>query len=430
MSPNDRPVMTTAAKIPMRDWMRAPGTRKVIAALTAEGGDARFVGGCVRDALAGRPVKDIDIATHLAPEEVIRLLTQAGLKAIPTGIEHGTVTAVAEHKPFEITTLRVDVETYGRHAKVAFTDDWKADAARRDFTFNTLSATPDGKVYDYFNGLQDLNNRVIKFVGNARERIAEDRLRVLRFFRFIGVLGMTVERKTDMDACIAAREALTELSGERIRDELLKILASDMHFDVIRMMKDYRILEVILPEAGSPDALMRLKWLETTAIRFESVAPDAMRRLAVLLDTDAAGIEAVGDRLRLSNADKDRLRAMHDPGWQADPAIGDTDYERVLHALGPATAIDLILLEWARRLVQTPKLPSGETDTWQTLIAKAEAWEGKVFPLRGRDVLELGVDPGPEVSRLLDIVERWWEEGGFTADREACLARLKNVAAG
>ncbi len=412
-------------RIAVQPWMETDGMKRVLAAIAADGKEARFVGGCVRDALLGRPVKDVDIATPETPDRVMALLEAAGIKALPTGIEHGTVTAVIGGETCQITTLRRDVSTDGRRAAVAFTDDWRADAERRDFTFNTLSATPDGMVYDYFNGRQDLNGRVIKFVGHAGERIEEDRLRVLRFFRFIGTLDMRIGREGDLEACIRAAPRLTELSRERIRDEIMKILSSEMHSDVIRMMRNKGILEHILPEIGEPTALARLKRLETDAAGFESVRPDPIRRLACILDTDDEGVESVCRNLVLTNKEKRRLKALHRPGWRADPEISEADFERVLQRLGPEITLDLILIDWAHGLAEAPPLPPGHTGKWQALIAKTESWQAKIFPLNGHDVMALGIEEGPEVSRHLDAVEAWWEEGGFAAGRAACLARLK-----
>ncbi len=412
-------------RIAVRPWMETGGMKRVLAAITADGKEARFVGGCVRDALLDRPVTDVDIATPETPDRVMALLDAAGIKALPTGIEHGTVTAVIGGETCQITTLRRDVSTDGRRAAVAFTEDWRADAERRDFTFNTLSATPGGVVHDYFNGRRDLNDRMIRFVGDAGERIEEDRLRVLRFFRFIGTLDMRIARKGDLEACIRAAPRLTELSRERIRDEMMKILSSEMHSDVIRMMRNHGILEHILPEIGEPAALDRLKWLETGGAGFGSVRPDPIRRLACVLDTDDEGVRSVCRNLVLTNKEKRRLGALRHPGWRADPEISEAEFERVLQRLGPETALDLILIGWARSLAETPGPPGGHAGKWKALIARTESWEAKIFPLNGHDVMALGIEEGPDVSRHLDAVEAWWEEGGFTAGRAACLARLK-----
>ena len=413
------------ARITVQPWMETDGIKRVLAAITADGKEARFVGGCVRDALLERPVKDVDIATPETPDRVMELLEAAGIKALPTGIEHGTVTAIIGDETYQITTLRRDVTTDGRRATVAFTEDWQADAERRDFTFNALSATPGGRVYDYFNGLQDLNDRVIKFVGDAGERIEEDRLRVLRFFRFIGTLGMRIGRTGDLEACIQAAPQLTELSGERIRDEIMKILSSEMHSDAVRMMRKHGILEHILPEIGEPAALAPLESLETGTAGLESVRPDPIRRLACILDTDDKGVESVCQKLVLTNKEKRRLKALHRPGWRADPDISAAEFERVLQRLGPEIILDLILIDWAHSLVEASRPSRGHAEKRRALIAMTESWEAKEFPLNGHDVMALGIEEGPEVSKHLDAVEAWWEEGGFTAGRTACLARLK-----
>ncbi len=239
--------MTPVRKIPPQDWMRAPETRAVIAALTAEGAEVRFVGGCVRDALAERRVQDIDIATQLPPEAVMRLLDAAGIKAVPTGIQHGTVTAVSGGKPFEITTLRVDVETYGRKAKVAFTDDWTADAARRDFTFNALSCAPDGTLYDPFDGEADLMAGRVRFVGEARARIVEDYLRLLRFFRFQAHFAKQPPDPQALEIAAELAPRLDRLSGERIRGELLRLLQAPDPLPVVEILIARRILRAVVP---------------------------------------------------------------------------------------------------------------------------------------------------------------------------------------
>ncbi len=249
--------------------MTRPETKAVLNALMADGTEVRFVGGCVRDAILKRPVEDVDIATPDRPETVMALLEAADIKVFPTGISHGTVTAVMGEYHYEITTLRIDEETYGRHAKVAFTDDWIADAARRDFTINTLSCTPDGNVYDPFEAIDDLAHGVVKFVGNARERIEEDYLRLLRFFRFYAAYGKPPPDVKALDACRLYASKLNTLSAERIWSELRRILIGPNPEDVITLLRSERILEHLLPEAGSVGPLRMLAWLETTAIKVD-----------------------------------------------------------------------------------------------------------------------------------------------------------------
>lgn len=412
-------------QVVVQPWMETPEVKAVFAALTSGGKEARFIGGCVRDTLMKRPVSDIDIATQERPERVIELLQDAGISVIPTGIEHGTVTAVIGGLSYEITSLRKDIETDGRHAVVEFTDDWRTDAGRRDFTFNTMSATPDGMVYDYYNGIQDLASRVIRFVGNVQRRIDEDHLRVLRYFRFIAVLGMRIANKYDFQTCINNAHLLTNLSAERIRSELFKILDSANQFDTLKLMIDHGVMQYILPEAEKTDRLKRLMWIETSAIKFDSVGPDKIRRLAAVIDTDAAGAEAIARRLMFSRADREHLKHLAEPSWQATWDVDETALRAVLFRLGAAEVIDLVLLAWAKRLVLTPRLLRQEKDGWQNVIRIADAWSPIEFPLRGRDVLELGVGEGPEVSVLLGAVEDWWLSGGCHAGRNDCLEELR-----
>jgi poly(A) polymerase len=357
----------------------------------------------------------------------MELLIDAGIKAVPTGIEHGTVTAIVNNTPFQITTLRKDIKTDGRHAVVEFTEDWRTDAMRRDFTFNTLSADQDGMVHDYLNGLQDLANRVINFVGVVDDRIAEDRLRILRYFRFIAVFGMRIGDRREFEVCVNNSKYLAELSRERIRGELFKIIGSKNHFDVLRLMYDHEVLAPILPEAKVSEVFRRLTWLETSALKFDAVKPDTIRRLASLVEIDDGGFDDLAKRLVLSNAEKTHLRQLVSPAWSATPDIGDDELRALLYRMEASIVIDLVLLEWSRRLIMTPKLPKGESDNWQKIIAAAEASEKLNFPLRGRDVLELGVEKGPRVSKILSEVESWWTKGGCHGSRDDCLERLENL---
>jgi poly(A) polymerase len=408
-------------------WMTAPATREVVAALTRHGQTVRFVGGCVRDALLGRPVRDIDIATPDPPDAVIELLEAAGLKAVPTGIVHGTITAVAEGRPFEVTTLRRDVETFGRHARVAFTDDWAADAARRDFTMNALFLNPygslhgleDGAIFDPVGGLGDARAGRVRFVGDAELRIAEDHLRILRFFRFHAHYGRGAADAIALAACAKHAPSLTQLSGERVRNELLKLLAAPAPADAVELMRAAGVLAVILPEAGSSATLAALARLE-----MERGADDALRRLAALLAGPGQSALAVAERLKLSNADRDRLAAMTEPlpaGLDLSPDAGVASHRRALQHVGAARARDRALLAWARMRADG----RGAEPGYGALLALIGAWKPAVFPLKGADVLALGARPGAPVGTLLAAVESWWERGDYRADRTACLAELK-----
>lgn len=418
-------------KIGPQAWMTAPATRAVLDALTRDGAEVRFVGGCVRDAIANRPVGDVDIATTAPPEEVVRLLEDAGIKAVPTGIEHGTVTAVTGGRHFEITTLRVDVETYGRHARVNFTSDWLADARRRDFTINALSATADGDVYDPFGGIDDLAHGRVRFIGHARDRIEEDYLRILRFFRFHATHGRPPADVDALAACRALAPNIASLSGERVRDEMLKILAAPYPEDTILLMRGERVLEHALPEAGEVGRLRALTWLVTRGVRVDGVEVDPLRNLAALLTTGKDGVaaaEAVAGRWHLSNRDAVRLASLAEALDMA-PDAPEAERDRRLYRWGPETFRDRALLAWAAEIAVEPHQHGDRIAAWTALLEAAAGWQPRTFPLSGADVLALGIPQGPRVGELLAAVEDWWIEGGFTADREACRARLESLSA-
>ena len=414
--------MQPAGTIPPQAWMTAPETRAVLDALMADGQTVMFVGGCVRDALIGRAVGDIDIATPDAPETVTALLERAGLKAVPTGIEHGTVTAVSGHRPFEITTLREDVETYGRHARVAFTDDWTADAARRDFTMNAMFCAPDGTVYDPFGGWADLKAGHVRFVGEAEARVQEDYLRLLRFFRFFARYGRGAP---DADALEAARRhagQLTTLAAERIHHELLKFLEAANPGPAARVIHEHGILQPVLPEARHAE---RLSWLAAIE-REQGVEVDPLRRMAAWLDLREA--DRLGERLRLSKKEDRHLRALAQPGAPVRADMPARALRRPLHRLGPELTRDLYLLDAAERAAAGTRL---DTATLAAGLAEIAAWQPKRLPVDGGDVKALGVPPGPRIKNLLDALDAWWVDRDFAPDRDACLEELaRRVAAG
>ena len=389
-------------------WLSAPESRAVIAAIAAGGQPARFVGGCVRDALARRPVTDVDIATPELPQKMMELLVAAGIKAIPTGLDHGTVTAVAGGRTFEITTLRRDVETDGRRAVVAFTADWTEDAARRDFTINALSADPDGTVHDPFGGIADLAAGHVRFVGDPETRIREDVLRILRFFRFHAHYGRGTPDAAALAACRKTASLLPTLSGERVAAELRRLLEAPDAAGIVREMRDEGVLAPILPELDNIDRLHRLQALP------EAAAGDSILRFAALLPREAAVADAVAERLRLSNAERERLRILAQPPalWAATDARA---LKRALYHLGPEIVRDLGLLAWA----------DGDAAPGRAAVAAARSWSPLALPVRGQDVLDLGVPPGPEVGRLVGQVETWWEDQDYRPDRAACLAQLE-----
>lgn len=409
--------MKPAGKLEPVSWMRAPETGAVMAALMADGVPARFVGGCVRDTLLGRTVKDIDIATAEAPDRVVALLEDAGLKAIPTGIAHGTITTLLDGEPCEITTLRLDVETFGRHARVAYTDDWEADAHRRDFTINALFCDLDGTLYDPTGGLADLEARRVRFVGVARDRIQEDLLRLLRFFRFHAYYGTGSADEEALQACRQMAGDIATLSAERIWTELKRLLGAPSAADVLTLMADWDVLPHVLPEAGSRDLLASLIHVEAKA----GLEPDPVRRLSVLMTMDPTGARNFADRLRLSKAETQRLEFLLNPSARPAPDLPETENRAMLYRLGAEKFVDSVLLGWAI---------AGHVndEPWQALLKLPDCSPVPDFPLNGDDVLALGIGSGQLVGALLAEVERWWIDQDFKPDRAACLAQLKIAA--
>lgn len=380
------------------DFLADPALQAVLDALPG----ARLVGGCVRDALAGRPVADVDLATPDPPERVARRLEGAGLRAAPTGLQHGTITAVSGHRGFEVTTLRRDVDTDGRHARVAWTEDWREDAARRDFTMNAMSMLPDGTVHDYFGGLDDLRAGRVRFVGEAAARIAEDYLRVLRFFRFHARYGRGAPDPSALAALRAGAPGLGRLSPERIWSELKRILATPDPTGAVALMADLGVLAAALPEGADPARLARLVAAGAPA--------DPVLRLAALLSGDPAALAA---RLRLSAEERAGLIGLLTPPAPAD-AMDDAALRRLL---ADTSAGLLIGRAW---------LAGGSGE----LRRRLAALERPVFPIEGRDALALGMPPGPAVGALLRRVRAWWMAGGCVADADACRAELARLAAG
>ena len=369
-------------------WRKKRGMARVLDALGAAEGLTRYVGGAVRDDLLGLPVNDIDLATRIVPEEVVERLERARIKAVPTGIDHGTVTAVSDGHPFEITTLRRDVSTDGRRATVAFTDDWKEDAARRDFTINALFADPlTGELFDYFGGLADLEQRHVRFIGDPFQRIAEDHLRILRFFRFHARFDAGTPDEAALDACTARANDLMALSRERIADELLKLLGVADPSVTVEIMLDRAILRPVLPEIERA-AAKRLRDLIASE-RDSAVKADPLRRLAALLPRDPAIVEAVAARLRLSNKAKRRLICA-----------AETELQGTAHALayrcGTECAVDRLLLAGRSRDA-----------------AEIAGWRPPRLPIGGGALIERGLPEGPIVARTLRNIEDEWVAAGF-----------------
>jgi poly(A) polymerase len=408
---DDRPLAAQA-------WLRAPASRRVLAALGADGRPARFVGGCVRDGLLGLPDvgRELDVATPERPEQVIRLLERAGLPAIPTGLAHGTVTTIADGRHFEITTLRRDLACDGRHAEVEFTDDFALDAARRDFTINAMSCDAAGRLYDYFGGRADLAAGRIRFVGEAAARIAEDYLRILRFFRFYARYGRPPADAEALAATRAAAPEVRRLSGERIQAEMVKLLEVEDPLPALRLMAETGVLGQVIPGPVALDRLARLL----------DVAPasDPLVRLAALLRPPPGGpaaTEKVAERWRMANRAAARLLAMTEeplPELRASPS----ERARDLHRLGAERYADLVRIA-AADVEEAPSAALAEA------LAGAATWEPKRLPVGGDDILALGVPAGPRVGAILAALEAWWVAHDFAPDRAACLAEARRLVA-
>jgi poly(A) polymerase len=419
--------MQSKDRLEPQPWMTAPETAAVMAAVAAAGGEARFVGGCVRDALLGRNVSDIDIATHEPPERVMNLLARAGIKAIPTGIQHGTVTAVVGARHFEITTLRRDVETYGRHAKVEYTNDWQADAARRDFTINALFCSIDGTIYDPFGGMADIRAQRVRFVGDPEARIREDVLRLLRFFRFQAHYGRPPADPAALAACSRLAHLLPTLSGERVCGETLKLMIAPEPASVIDLMRETGVLAHFLPEAIRIDRLRAMVAIEGIASRQLVPRVDSIRRLAALLDGSEPSALAVATRLRFSNVERDRLVGLADDA-ALSPDLPAPARHRLIYRYGRERYRDLVLIRWADAIADGAD-DRRQSDAWLGLLRTGAEWIAPRFPLKGRDAVKLGVPPGPAVGRQMATIEDWWIAGDFQGDRETCLAKLKDLAA-
>ncbi|HEX8535589.1 MAG TPA: CCA tRNA nucleotidyltransferase [Allosphingosinicella sp.] len=394
-------------------WRERPGLRPLLAALEAAEGQTRFVGGCVRDTLLGISVSDVDLATRLQPEEVMTRLKRARIRVVPTGIAHGTVTAVLSDGPVEVTTLRRDVSTDGRRATIAYTEDWREDASRRDFTINALSADPEtGEIFDYFGGEADLEARRLRFIGDPLTRIAEDHLRILRFFRFHARFGQGEPDAAALGACIARANDLMALSRERIADELLKLLALPDPASTVALMVDRGIFAPVLPEFGA-DGVVRLVEL----IRREQAAdeaPEPVRRLAALLPPDPSAAAAVAARLRLSKKVAKRLVSA---AARADEQAADP--KELAYRLGMEGAIDRLLL--------------GD-DSAAAKVALLRSWPIPRLPLTGGELIKLGLSPGPLVAATLQAIERDWIAAGFPPEedrlRELAAARVEKALSG
>jgi poly(A) polymerase len=407
-------------------WLKDAGLQRLLAALNANGEEARIAGGAVRNALLGQAVADVDIATTTTPQETIRRAEAAGFKVAPTGIEHGTVTVTSGGRGHEVTTLRADIETDGRRARVVFGRDWKADAERRDFTINALYAEADGTVVDLVGGLADLESRTLRFIGDAEARIREDYLRILRFFRFFAWYGSGRPDAEGLKACARLKDGLDRLSAERVWAELKKLLSAPDPSRAMLWMRQAGVLSKALPESEKwgIDAIHGL----VAAERDLGWTADAMLRLEAVVPPDAERMMALAKRLKLSNVEAERLTS-----WAASPGIepsgAESDLAKKLYRRGRQPIVDRLQLALASARNRAAESNDAlvEAGGYARLLKFAEAWKAPKFPLRGADLQKIGVSAGPEMGKLLKRLEEEWVEADFRPDRSALAERAAEI---
>ena len=394
-------------------WLKSGPAARVLGLLNGDGEEARVIGGAVRNALLKIPLGDIDIATTALPDEVVRRAKAAGIKTVPTGIDHGTVTLVVEAQPFEVTTLREDTETFGRKAKVAFGRDWVRDAERRDFTINGLSVDADGVVHDHVGGLEDIAARRVRFIGDPNSRIAEDYLRVLRFFRIHASYGAGEPDRAGYLACVAARAGLATLSAERVRMEMLKLVVAERAAGAIVAMADGGLLQAILGGVTYTGPFLAM----VAAERVLGLPPDPMRRLGALAVAVTEDAKRVATRLRLSNAETKALDSMGHRWWRLG-GMDEARARRLLYRLGEERYRDRLLLAWARA--------GGDSDSarWREFATLPERWSAPKFPLKAADFIARGIAEGPALGHVLTLAEDAWLAADFPLDQAA----LKTIA--
>jgi poly(A) polymerase len=398
-------------------WLKDGEVSRLLPVLNRDGEEARVVGGAVRNELLRVPVGEIDVATTAVPEEVARRVEAAGWKAVPTGIEHGTVTVVINGHPFEVTTLRQDIETFGRHARVMFGRDWRADAERRDFTINALSAAADGTVFDYVGGLDDIAARRVRFIGDPQQRIAEDYLRILRFFRFHAFFADGPPDAEGLLACIRSRAGLHMLSRERVRMELLKLFVAPRATAALVVMAESGLLGPVL--GGVPYVADFAKMADIEAAL--GLHADPVRRLGALGVMVSEDAERLAQRLRLSNAEAERLMAL-EPWWQASPSVGEKAARALLYRLGPQSFTDRVLLAWTRARADAA---DGE---WRALASLPQRWTAPAFPLKAADFTRRGLAAGPALGVAMRAAKEAWIAEDFPADSGAIEAVAEHAA--
>ena len=392
------------ANLANADWLKREATQSILRELSNAGYVGRIVGGAVRNALLGMPVRDIDIATDASPDDVVRLFERGGYKVIPTGLKHGTVTVIAQDSAYEVTTLREDVATDGRHAEVRFTDDWAGDASRRDFTINALYCQADGEIFDPLGGLADIEHRSIRFIGDPSERIREDYLRILRFFRFFAEYGRGDIDRAGLAACVAGRLGARRLSSERIREELLRLLVAPRAMDALQAMFEFGLIGEFIPAAPRLNRLARLSGIDRDR---DSVLRLAVASVGVLEDG-----ERIADRLKLSNDHRRRLCDV-DFALSVHSPLTAKQARQLIYRLGAERFNNCIKIARSRSYHQLSH------PDWIASISLAKHWAAPHFPLSGADALQLGAVPGPQVGAALKRVEALWIESDFTLNENS-----------
>lgn len=405
--------MNVARSLCDAGWLKSGPAVRVLSLLSGNGEEARVVGGAVRNALMGLPVVEIDIATTAPPEEIMRRAAAARIKSIPTGVEHGTVTLVVEGKPVEVTTLREDVETFGRKARVAFGRDWARDAERRDFTINGLSVDGDGTVHDHVGGLDDIAARRVRFIGDPDRRIAEDYLRILRFFRIHAAYGVGEPDRDGYLACIRGRAGLATLSAERLRAEILKLLLADGAVEAAVAMEDGGLLLAVLGGVAYRGPLAVMMAAESAL----ELAPDPIRRLAALAVSVTEDARRLAQRLRLSNAEAKQLDSMGHRWWRLG-SMDEATARRRLYRLGATRFRDRLMQAWSKAGLGADPAP------WLNVATLPRRWQPPAFPLKAEDFIVRGIAEGPALGHVLTIAEDAWLAEDFPLDS----ARLSAIA--
>lgn len=394
-------------------WINAPHHTRIFEVLGEE--NVRFIGGCVRDALLGRTIQDVDMATRLTPQEVITRFKKAGIKTVPAGIKHGTVTVVIDRIPVEITTLRSDIECHGRHAQVQFTHSWEEDAKRRDFTLNALSCDRQGNIYDYTHGQRDLQQGILQFIGDAATRCKEDYLRILRYFRFFATLGFEKLNDAALTACQQEKAGIEQLSGERIQHEMFKLLTAPTALIALKLMEKTGVLAMV---GLNPKSLYALGHLEAIELAVKSL-PQPITRLALLCRLSQwmpHQLDAFAKRWKLSNLHKQQLHVLCFPAQDVTPSMDETTHHAVMRDIGKEAYLALLMIHWAM------ENDNAQDAAYLTLYKQMHAWEVPHFPLQGKDLLAAGIPAGKTMGKLLKAAEDYWESHDYAPSKEALLA--------